>query len=348
MRRHQPIRCGLLGLALASLCGICSAATPGPKLVKRFTLPAGASVQALAFGPGGHEAYIARGSELLAYDAATGQMTGTLALPGTVVDIAINPEHATGYALLADPARLASFGLRPLHLLWQQSLGGGTPKAMLYDSKARAVFIEHVHGSGLDKVDATSGRLLGALNLSGTLGQMAIDERGTLYVTDGSNDAIDAVDEAHMSDLGAIPLSACKNPSGLAMDSVGRRLFVGCADGTRAVIDTDMGFTFEHLPSSMRGASRMLFAFHPFGAGGWKGAAIGVAANDRLTLIRMLAFVKYVAAGGDPLPGHCEAMAMDPVTHQPWLAIGGTSDVGKGANKTVELWTLGQAEGARP
>lgn len=348
MRRQRSIGLGLAGLALASLCGSCFAGTQGPQLSKRFALPVGAPVQALAFGPGGHNAYFARGSELFAYDASTARPAGTLALPGPVVDMAIDPAHATGYALLANPVRLVNFDLQPLRLLRQQALGGDAPTAMLYDSAAGAVFIERAHGATLTKVDATSGRLMGALSLSGTLGQMVIDQRGTLYVTDGAHDAVDVVDEAHMSDLGTIPLSGCNGPSGLAMDPVGRRLFVGCADGARAVVDTDMGFTFEQLPSPMRGASRMLFAVHPFGAGDWKGAAIGVGANGRLALIRMLAFVKYVAAGDDPLPGRCEAMALDPATHQLWLAVGGASPAAGGANEAVELWTLGQAAGATP
>lgn len=339
MRRQRSSGPGLAGLALASLCGVCFAGTSGPQLGKRFALPVGAPVQALAFGTGDHHAYLARGSELLAFDAATAQPAGTLTLPGSVVDMAIDPAHATGYALLAAPARLASFGLHPLRLLRQQALSGGTPSALLYDGGAGAVFVEDAQGATLTKVDAASGRSLGTLSLSGKLGQMAIDQRGTLYVTDGAHDAIDAVDEAHMSALGSIPLSGCKGPDGMAMDPVGRRLFVACADGMRAVVDTDMGFTFEQLPSSMRGASRMLFAVHPFGSDGWKGAAIGVGANDRLALIRMLAFVKYVDGGGDALPGRCEAMAMNPDTHQLWLAVGDKSAT---ANGMVELWTLGQ------
>lgn len=347
-RRHKSIWLGLAGLALGLLCGVCFAATPGLQFGKRFALQAGAPVRALAFGPSGQRAYLARANELLAYDTATAQPAETLALPGPVVDLVMDPAHATGYALLASPARLASFGLRPLRLLRQQKLGGGTPSALLYDGADGTVFVESAQDATLAKFDAASGRRLGTLQLSGTLGQMAIDQRGTLYVADGAHDAIDAVDEARMNDLGAIPLSGCTGPSGLAMDPVGRRLFVGCADGMRAVVDTDMGFTFEQLPSSLRGASRLLFAFHPFGADGWKGAVIGVGANDRLALIRMLAFVKYLAAGDNPLPGRCEAMALNPATHELWLAVGDKSSAAGGANGMVELWTLGQATGAAP
>ena len=346
MKRLGSIGLGLVGLTLVLVCGTCFAGTPGLHLAKRATLKAGAPVRALAFGPGGHHAYLARDNELLAYDTATAQSEENLNLHGPIVDLAMDPAHAKGYALLASPVRLVSFGLQPLRLLRQQKLDGGT--GLLYDGRIDAVFVENAQDATLAKFNAASGHHLGTLHLSGTLGQMAIDQRGTLYVADSVHDAIDAVDEAHMTALDAIPLSGCKGPSGLAMDPVGRRLFVGCADGMRAVVDTDMGFTFEELPSSLRGASRMVFAFHPFGADGWKGAAIGVGANGQLALIRMLAFVKYVAAGDDTLPGDCEAMALNPTTHQLWLAVGEKSVDTDGANGAVELWMLGQATGATP
>lgn len=343
------LRLGFVGLILSLLCGTSLAAESGLQLSQRFALPLDAPVHALAFGPDGSRAYLASGRELRVYDLASAHQTATLALSGTIVDMSIDPVKAIGYAVLTGPARLVSFRLRPLGLLRELRLSDGPPSALLYDAGAGALFVESAERTTLTKFEAASGRRIGVLRLPGVPGQMAVNQRGTLYLADSTHDAIDVVDEAHMNYLGAIALSGCKSPSGLAMDPVGRRLFVSCTDGMREIVDADMGYTFERLPSSLRGASNMLFAFHPFGSGAWKGAAIGVGANNRLALIRMLAFVKYRAAGSYPLPGRCEAIALNGVTHQLWLAVAGKPLAAGIAGRTVEFWTLGQVdEGAAP
>lgn len=331
---------GASWLALCLACGASLAAEPSLQLAHRFPIQGAAPVRAIAFGPGGSDAYVAAGSELRDYRTATAQLAGTLALPAPVADMAIDPASRTGFAALAAPSKLVIFRLQPLKIAASTALTDGAPSALLYDAAAHALLVESAQAATVTKFDAATGRRLASLRMQGSLRQMAADGRGTLYVADMAHDAIDVVGEAQMKYLGAIPVAGCKGPSGLAIDPVGRRLFVGCTDGTRYVVDTDLGFTFERLPSPLRGSSRMVFAFHPFGAAGWKGAAIGADQNGRLALVRMNAFVNYTAAGDYPLPGNFEAMALDQDTHQLWLALGQPPSAGKAAG-TVELWTLG-------
>lgn len=331
---------GASWLALCLASGASLAAEASLQLVHRFSIQGAAPVRAIAFGPGGTQAYVATGSELRDYDVATAQLADTLALPAPVADMVIDTPSRTGFAALAAPAKLVIFRLQPLKVTASTALTDGSPSALLFDAATHALLVESAQAATVTKFDAATGRRLASLRMQGSLRQMAADGRGTLYVADMAHDAIDVVDEAQMKYLGAIPVTGCKDPTGLAMDQVGRRLFVGCTDGMRYVVDTDLGFTFERLPSSLRGTSRMVFAFHPFGSAGWKGAAIGASENGRLALVRMNAFVNYSAAGDYPLNGSFEAMALDQDTHQLWLALGQPSPAGRAAGP-VELWTLG-------
>lgn len=333
-----------LGLFFA--CGTALPAEPAPHVAHKFDIEVNAPVRAMAFDAKNAHLYVAAGRELHDYDVATGASVGTLTLPGPVIDIVTNASESTGYAVVGSPAKLITFGLHPLKVERSTVLADGAPSALLYDPVVHAVFVESTAASTLSKFDAGTGRRVGSLSLPGKLRQMVINDRGTLYVDDQAHDAIDVVDEAHTTLMGAIPVTGCNGPTGLAMDPVGRRLFVGCEDGMRLIVDADLGFTFERLPSSVSGPSRMLFTFRPGGFEGWKGATVSVGTNNRVAIIQMKAFVKYSTAGDVSLPGAYEAMALDKNTHQIWLALRGPMSNPHAIETSIGLWTLDSSQGA--
>ena len=333
-------------LAACLLCGMASAATLPLQVAHRIVVQGAAPVRAIVPGPRGTQVYVASGREIRVYDVATGGLAGTLPLPAPVVDMTADDRAGVGYAALAAPARVVVFGLQPLRITSTIRLPDGAPSALLLDAAAHALYVESAAGASLAKFDTTSGKRVGALRLQGALRQMATDGRGTLYVANMSHAAIDAVDTARMTRTGAIPLDGCTDPTGLAMDQVGRRLFVACRDGGRAVVDTDMGFAFQQLPVQVHGAVRTVFGFHPFGASGWKGGAFSAGDAPQLTAVRMNAFISYSAAGTYPLDGSCESLALDTAGRGLWLAVAPTSAARSQTGAPVELWLLSETAGA--
>lgn len=334
------------GLAACLSCGLASAVTLPLQVVHRIVIQGRAPVSAIVPGPRGSLVYVASGRDIQVYDVATGSLAGTLPLPAPVVDMTADDSAGVGYAALAAPARVVVFRLQPLRITSTITLKDGAPSALLLDTAAHALYVESAAGASLAKFDATSGKRLATLRLQGAMRQMATDGRGTLYVANMSHAAIDAVDTARMIHTGAIPLDHCTDPTGLAMDSVGRRLFVACRDGGRVVIDTDMGFTFQQLPGHVRGAVRTVFGFRPFGASGWKGGAFSAGQAPQLTAIRMNAFISYSAAGSYRLDGSCQSLALDTGGRGLWLAVAPTSAGGSQASAPVELQLLSATAGA--
>lgn len=333
---------GLCWLIACVCCGVAAAGTLPLQVTKRIEIAGADPVQAIASGPGGVQVYVASGRAIRVYDVASGRLTGTLPLPSPVVDMTADASGGVGYAALTAPARVVVFGLQPLRIRSTMALPDGTPSALLLDAAAHALYVESSRASSLARFDTSSGKRVAALRLDGTLQQMATDGRGTLYVANMNHNAIDTVDTARMTRTSAIPLQGCTQPTGLSMDPVGRRLFVACRDGARAVVDTDMGFTFESLHADVPGAMRTVFGFHPFGAGGWKGGAFSAGEASQLTAIRMNAFINYSAAGSYPLHGTCQALALDGAGRGLWLAVAQSS----GSGAPVQLWLLGETAGA--
>jgi len=326
-------------------------------VLHRITLSGAAPVRALAFGPGGKRLYAAAGGELSTYDSASGGRGPVVKLPGLAVGLAASAHHAgILYVATRAPARLLMLAVRPLRITSSVALGGGEPSGLLYDSEADALYVESRAGHSVARLDPESGKTLGVARVRGELEQMATNGRGMLYVANAADDELEAIDTRTMRRAGAIPLSGCAAPSGLAMDTVGRRLFVACGDGQALVVDEDMGFAFVRLPIERAAGLRTVFALRPLGPEGWKGGAFIAGDGPALDAIQMKAFISYVGGGALPLEGRCTGLAVDSAARKLALALAGSGAPGavKAAAPAAhaagnELWILGSAnEGVYP
>jgi hypothetical protein len=356
-RTSRSARAGAIAVAATALvCGFPAAGGTLPfDVAHRIALPGGSPVAALSFAPDGKRAYAAVGDELRSFDVATGAPAGILKLPGRVTALATSSDAGGSlYAALGGPARLLLVGLHPMRIRSSMPVRGGTPSGLLYVPGEDAIYIESRSGHSAARLDADGGKTIAVAHLQGNLEQMAGDGRGTLYIANATSDAVDVLATGKMTVTGAIPTPNCHAPTGLALDPVGRRLFVACANATALVIDTDMGFAFEQLPIQKSAALRTVFAFHPNGLGGWKGGVFIAGDGPMLDAIRMNAFISYTGAGSMPLRGRTTALAVSPAVGQLWIALaplspapgrGGSADaVGQLAG--VEILALGASGGA--
>ena len=257
--------------------------------------------------------YVAQEDRVDVLNADTGRREGTM------------PAHDAAGILLAaghgffanrggnsvsffDPASLAVIKTVPV--------GASAPQSLVYDADAARVFV--VASGQVVALDAGTGEVAGRVALQGQLRQAAGNGMGSLFVAAQDLDTIHVVDTHSLKFLGDVPAGDGHGPVSLAIDPVGRRLFVACADGSLAVIDTDIGFTFAQLAIGT-GDAGSAFAFNPQGKGGWKGADFVASAGGKLTLIRMNAFIRYSVGGAVSIPKGIRAVGYDPRTH--WIFL---------------------------
>ena len=282
-------------------------------------LPAAGPASALAFAPDGTAAYLAQGNALTVYTAMGGAPSGGLRVPGRITALAIAPAGDRAYAALVDRNAVAVISLRPLGLLRMLPLPAA-PSDLALDPAGGSIYVASAAAARLFEFDAASGRLTASARVAGALGQIAANGYGGVFVALADQDRVAVLDAHSLRPTGAYPLNGCARPSGLALDPVGRRLFVGCADGGTAVVDTDVGFTFERLPGAPLAAARAIYV-RPTGALGWKGAVFFAGAGATLSAVRMLAFIHYADGGALGLPAPATALAFDAVNTRLWVAL---------------------------
>ncbi len=315
--------------ALAVACPAAGAKVFPYRALRRIALPAAANVSALAVV--GRDLYAGQGDSVSLYAPTGALRIAHRRLDGTVRALAAVDGQIV--VAVSHPSSLEFLAAKSLRVLRQRALIAASPSALLYDPAVHMLFIEDRAGHTVTRLDPQTGRTLGSVRLAGALGQMAANGRGTLYVANATHDAIDVTDARGMRYEGAIPLRRCHAPHALAMDTVGRRLFVACSNGRALIIDADLGFTFVRLPIQRGGHLRAAFAYRPLGPHGWKGGVF-IAGGGALSAIQMQAFVRYRAGGRLPVTRRITALALAPAAGVLWLAVA------RGGGKPAALWRL--------
>lgn len=308
-------------LALSLICPA-SAATGFPFRVKRHVaLAVKGEVSGLAFRPDGTVAYAAVGHAIEALGAGSGSLLGKQSTKGRVVGVAVSPDGKDVYAATRDPSRWLVLNAATLKVMRNTALHVNAPDQLYYDATTRSAYVAGASSHEVVRLAPGSGKVLAKAHLDGPVGQIVSNGRGRLYAAVEHSAGVEAIDARSMQLLGRLAAPGCSLSGALALDPVGRRLFIGCASGRTDIMDADLGFVFKRLLLSGIGAVRSVFAFHPAPGSGWKGGAFAMAGRQ-IDAVKMDAFVRYGNGGHIDLPGEVRALALSPHAHELWVAIG--------------------------
>ena len=280
----------------------------------------GSSAKAIAVDGSSRRLFIAAGDNIAILNADTGEPAGSISGLTSVQDVLIVPEmkgeekvlSTMGYA--SDSAgNVMEFSLADLKPLATIKLDTAGATNICYDAEAKT--IEAVSAAGaLTSIDPATNKVIKSAKLPTGLGQIVCGNMGHVYVADPAGNVVHVLNHETMENDGDYPMKSGHNPSGLALDPKGRRLFVTCEDGVIEIIDTDSGFTFIELKGG-KGAAYETFAWVPQGKGQWKAAAFVVQQDGTLSGIRMMAYINYIMGGQSKLPMGLSHMAYDDKTH---------------------------------
>lgn len=221
-------------------------------------------------------------------------------------------DRGSGTVTVFNPATLATIRTVPLQ--------ANHPESLIFDGDAQRVFVIAPGSGEVIALNPHSGEIEGRVMLKGHLRQAVTNEMGSLFIAAQDLNVIHVVDTHSLKFLGDFPSGDANGPVSLAIDPSGRRLFVACSGGKLAVVDTDIGFTFEELPIAS-GDPDSFFTFSPQGKGGWKGADFVAEDTGTLTLIQMNAFIRYSVGGQVPIPKGVRALAYDSKMHRIFLSV---------------------------
>jgi DNA-binding beta-propeller fold protein YncE len=140
------------------------------------------------------------------------------------------------------------FDLKSLARLKEIKATGENPDAILYDSATHRVFSFNGRGRNVTVLDARSDEVIGTIPLDAKPEFAVRDGKGTVFVNLEDKGSIAQIDAQHLRVAAVWPIAGCEEPSGLAIDVAGERLFAGCGNKVMAVVDTRSGRTLGTAP----------------------------------------------------------------------------------------------------
>jgi len=243
--RHSRPHLGASLAAAAALAlvagGVHAGLVPRYHIAHEVPLPGDGGWDDLTFEPGGHRLFIAHGTEVQVVDTDSLTLAGAIADTSGVHGIALAPDLGRGYISAGRSNTVVVFDLKTLARLAEIKTTGENPDAIIYEAATQRVFSFNGRGGNATVIDAKSGAVIGTIVLDAKPEFAVADGRGHVFVNLEDKSSIAAIDPQKLTVTAVWPVAGCEEPSGLALDVGGKRLFAGCGNKVMAVVDAASG-----------------------------------------------------------------------------------------------------------
>lgn len=318
----RPIRQTLLCMSVVvPLAVLPSASTQTYKVIAKYPV-AGTSAQGIFIDSARRRVFVAGSSGVTVLDADSGASIGVVGDLKNASDVLLLPDKDGAASLKKgfasdEEGHVFLFSPDDLRVNDRINLMTPGPATLCYDKDANTVEAVSRAGS-LTSFDADTGKVLHAGRLATGSGQIACGTIDHVYVADPDANVVHVLNHRMIENEGDLPMKSGEKPSGLALDTKGRRLFVTCENGTIEIVDTDAGYIFTELRGGT-GNGRSTFAWLPQGPGQWKAAAFTAQADGTLSAARMNAFINYTLGSQSHLSLAFRGIAWDEKTRHLYL-----------------------------
>jgi YVTN family beta-propeller protein len=225
----------------------------------------------LTSDPAAHRLYVTHGPRVEVLDSDTGKVVGSITgLKGTH-GVALDDSGKYGYVsdgganavVVFDRATLATVASIP---------AGTNPDGIVFEPKTKTVWAFNGRSSNATVIDTAERKAVATIALSGKPEFPVADGTGAVFANIETRNEIVRFDAATKTITATWPVANCDSPSGLAIDTAGRRLFAVCDGGKMAVVDANTGKTVANPsigegPDSARYDAKRKLAFSSNGGG---------------------------------------------------------------------------------
>ncbi len=312
----------------ASLLFLVAADSPSYKVVNTFKIGGEGGWDYLLADPDTHNVFISRGNHLLIINDR-GQQVGDISGTEGIHGIALDHGAGKGFTSNGRSNDVTVFDLKSLKETAKIKLDGAqNPDAILFDPATRHVFTFNGRSSNASVIDAANNTVIATIPLDGKPETGQSDGKGMVYVNIEDKGEIQQIDARNNKVVNTWSIKPCEEPSGLAMDQKGRRLFAVCGNKIMAVVDADNGKVVD-TPAIGQGPD----------AAGWDPARkLAFSSNGRdgtVTVVHQDSPDKYSVVQTVQTEPGARTMAVDTKSHKIYLV-------------TADFQAAAPAEGSAP
>ena len=311
---RNPRRFARVALALTCILpsiAVAQATAGEYHIVRRITTGGEGGWDYLSVDTAGHRLYVSRGTHVQVIDTDADTLMGDIPATPGVHGVAVAASLGRGFTSNGRDSSVTIFDLKTLAPVGVVHGTGRNPDAILYDAATRRVFTFNGGSASATAIDAVSGTIAGTVPLGGKP-ETAQADGGLVYVNIEDRNEVVAFDPATLSVRSRFALPGCEEPTGMAIDHVKRRLYVGCGGNrTMAVVNLRDGKIETTLGV---GAGVDANAFDPA-----TGLAFASAGDGTLAVAREDSPGHFVVTMVPTVRG-ARTMALDERTHRIYLS----------------------------
>lgn len=261
----------------------------------------------------GKRLYASRASEVIVIDTVTNTVVGNVADTPGVRGIAIASELRRGFTSNGGERTVSIFDLKTLKTIAKVDSGANNPAAIMYEPKRKEVWAFSPTGTSASQIDG-EGTLIASIPLSGkpATGQADIS-LNRVFVNIEDRHAIDVIDVAAHKVVATWPVAPATSPTGMAIDPVTHRMFVG-GGASMVMIDTTTG----KVVASAKICTGTATTWYDPGTT----LAFAACSDGHITVVKVTGDTLTVAQTMATEPG-ARAMTGDAMTHKLYVAGSG-------------------------
>jgi DNA-binding beta-propeller fold protein YncE len=239
----------LLTVLAAGSAGL--AAAEGYHLLKSVPVPGDGRWDYVTVDGAARRVYVSHGTEVVVLDADSCEVKGKVTDLKGVHGIAVAPDFDRGFITNGQGNNVTIFDTKTL-----KSLGtvetGKNPDAVIYDPPTQRVFAFNGRSSSTTVIEAKDGKVAGTIDLGGQPEFAVSDGTGSVFVNLEDKSAVVKIDGRKLEVQERWPVAPGEAPTGLAMDTKNRRLFIGCRNKLAVILNADNGKVVEKHPIGER------------------------------------------------------------------------------------------------
>jgi DNA-binding beta-propeller fold protein YncE len=245
---------GVLVILLGAF-SLLMAAAPGYHLLKKYSFGAAEGstreyFDYITVDSAARRVYLSHGTEIKVIDADSGALIANITGLKQDHGVAVASEFGRGFISDGAQGKVIIFDLKSLKVIGEAKADQDAD-SIVYDPFSKRVFVMNGDPHSSTVIDATSGSVVGTIDLGGGPEFAVADGNGTVYVNLEDKSELVAIDSRTLKIKSRWPLAPAGAPTALAMDVTHHRLFsAGRNPQMLVVLDSDSGKVLQSFPIS--------------------------------------------------------------------------------------------------
>ena len=284
----------------------------------------------LSVDPAEHRLYVSHATKVVVIDTRTDRIVGEIADTPGVHGVAVAPKLGRVFTSNGREDRVGIVDGATLKTV-ANAATGPNPDAILFEPAREEVYAFNGRGASVSVIAAGTGQPVATIPLGGKPEFAVADAAaGRVFVNIEDKNEVAVIDTQTHAVTARWPIAPGEEATGLDIDLVHHRLFIGCSNFRMIVLDATDGHFVASIPA---GAGIDGVAFDP-------GTAVAFTANGRdgtATVVHEDTPDKFTVVQTLPTEKNARTLAVDPVSHKLYLATARVETVTEGTKTRRQI-----------